>query len=119
MTRLRLLLGVAAAALACASAAFAYNLPPGWSHAEINVTINGQPHTLVLDRGKVRAVSSSYLVLRERDGSIVTIRVNAKTKVRVDGVLTTIDAVHVRDTATTERIDGGPARSVRAVSPTG
>ncbi len=117
MTRLRLMLAVVGAALAAASSAFGVTgLPPGWSHAEINVFINGQPHTLVLDRGRVRAVSPTGLVLRERDGSVVTIRLNARTKVRLDGIRTTIGAIQVRDQATTERIDGGAARSVHASS---
>jgi hypothetical protein len=120
MTRLRLALVVTVAALAAASSAAlaADGLPPGWSHAEINVTVNGRPHTLVLDRGKVRSVTANALVLKERDGSVVAIRFNAKTKVRRDGVPVSVYALQVRDQATTERLDGGPARSIRAVSPT-
>jgi hypothetical protein len=50
------LLGVAAAALVSAAAAAAGGgaaLPAGWTHAEINFSVDRVPHTLVLDRGRI------------------------------------------------------------------
>jgi len=119
MTRVFLLLVSALAIISCTATALAApGLPPGWSHAEINITIKGEPHTLILDRGRVTTVWAKGIVLKERDGSVVTIRVNAKTKVRLDGTAASLGAIEVRARATTERIDGGPARLVRAFSPT-
>jgi hypothetical protein len=122
--RLRILAAVFGACLTLAGVAAAAggpgpiaSLPPGWSHAEVNVTINGQPHTLIYDRGRVKSVSSSALVLKERDGSVVTIPVGAKTKVRVNGQPASLTDVQQGYFASTLRIDGGPARLVRAFAP--
>jgi hypothetical protein len=32
-------------------------VPGNWTHVEINVTIKGTPHTLILDRGRITQVS--------------------------------------------------------------
>jgi hypothetical protein len=111
--------GLALAAVAAAAAAPGpiASLPPGWSHAEVNVTINGQTHTLIYDRGRVQSVSSSSLVLKERDGSIVSIPVGPKTRVRVNGQPASLTDVLQGYSAWTLRVDGGPARLVRAFAP--
>src|SRR5437870_7340400 len=90
MPRLPVILATAAAALALSATASGADpaalLPAGWSHAEINVTgPNGQPHTLIYDRGRVQAVTASSLTLKERDGVIVTIQVAPTASVRVNG----------------------------------
>ena len=43
------------------------SLPTGWTHVDINVTINRVPHTLVVNRGVVQAASTDSLTLREAD----------------------------------------------------
>jgi hypothetical protein len=114
---------IAAAALAglalagIAAAAPLESLPPGWSHAEINVTVNGRSHTIILDRGRVQSTSSSTIVLRERDGSIVSVPVSPATKVRVNGQPASLSAIQPGFTATTRRVDGGAARLVQAFDP--
>jgi len=50
-----------------------------WSHAEINVTIKGVPHTLVLDHGKVIQVSFAQVTIREPDGTVHTIPLSPTT----------------------------------------
>ena len=111
-----------AAVLALASAASAAgplaSLPPGWSHAAVNVVgAKGQGHTLVFDRGKVTAVGALTLTLREADTSIVTITVAPSATVALDGQPATFSQVQVGDDATTMAIDGAPATQLRATSP--
>jgi hypothetical protein len=107
-----------AAALASAASAQAVrlagvpNLPPGWSHAEINVVIRRQPHTLIYDRGRVQSVTGSSLTLRERDGNAVTVAVGSSTKVVIAGRPATLAQIRPREVATTVSLDGGPAMSV-------
>jgi hypothetical protein len=119
--RLRILLVTIAIAFLSAGAALAADptagLPPGWSHAEINVILNGKPHTLIFDRGKVMSVDASTLTLKERDGSIVAIPVGPRTVVRVDGRLGSLSLVQPGFSALTRRVDGGPAKLVRATRP--
>jgi hypothetical protein len=124
MTRVRLRVAVAfaASALVAAGAAVAAtppigSLPAGWSHAEINVMVKGKPHTFILDRGRVQSLSSSVVVLRERDGSVVTVPVNARTRVRINGQLATLADVQPGSLVQTLRIDGGAAKQLRVLAP--
>jgi hypothetical protein len=92
-------------------------LPGTWSHAEINVTIRRVPHTLILDRGKIVRASATQLVLRERDGSRVTIPLSQQqTLVVVNGLAATVFDLRRGMSAQTMRIDGGVAVRVRAAS---
>jgi hypothetical protein len=88
------------------------SLPPGWSHAEINVVIKGQPHTLTYDRGRVTSVGPSSLTLRERDGSIVTINVSTTTRITITGQPASLAQVRPLEQATSVSIDGGPAATL-------
>jgi hypothetical protein len=90
-------------------------LPGKWSHAEINVTIRKQPHTLILDRGRITQVSGTQLTLREPDGSVVVIPLSQQTLVTISGFRATIFDLRRRMAAETMRIDGGAAVRVRAV----
>jgi hypothetical protein len=108
--------------LACAGAAAGTGAPPqipripgAWSHAEINVTIKKQPHTLIVDRGKVMQITTTQVTLREL-GTPTPIPLNDQTIVTVDGAPATIASLRRRMTATTLRVDGGPAVRVRATS---
>ena len=106
------------AALALAGAAWAARavaqpqLPPGWSHAEINVIVRGIPHTLVYDRGRVQAVTTSSITLRERDGSSATINVSPTSRVTIDGNPASLSQVRRFEIATTLQIDGAAATRV-------
>jgi len=107
----------ALAALALASAGAARvaatpRLPPGWSHAEINVIVRGVPHTLVYDRGRVQAVSATSLTLRERDGSSQVINVSPSSQVTIDGQPASLSQVRRFEIAITLRIDGADAMRV-------
>ncbi len=115
---------VAVAAFAVAGPAGASSLgvpglPPGWSHAEINVTIRHQPHTLIYDRGRVTAVTATSLTLREHDGSVVTVDVSPASRVTVAGRPGSLAEVRRLEIATTLRVDGGAATKVTVRIPPG
>ena len=108
--------------VSAASAAGTAKLPPfpsipgNWSHAEINVTIGGQPHTLILDRGRIVQVSATQIALLERTGPpAVVVPVNSRTIVRMYGYPATIYMLRRLMYAWTMRIDGGPAVRIRVV----
>ena len=114
---------VAAAAVAFSAAAAAGDrvppfprLPGSWSHAEINVTIDGEPHTLILDRGRVVLAGPRNLALREAGGVVVVVPLAQSTIVVVDGTPATIYDLRRRMRAVTMRIDGGAAVRIRARS---
>ena len=92
-------------------------LPPGWTHAEINYSVNHVPHTLILDRGRVIAVSATSLTLREQDGSTVQIAFSSTTQVTVNGQPGQLSDIRRFAMATTQRIDGGSATVVRLQLP--
>ena len=100
-----------------ASAAGGGVLPAGWTHAEINYSVNHVPHTLILDRGRVAAVSVTSLTLREQDGSTVQIGLSASTQVTVNGGPGQLSDIRRFAMATTQRIDGGSATVVRLQIP--
>ena len=91
-------------------------IPGTWSHAEINVTIRRVPHTLIVDRGKIAEITTTQLTLREGAGVNVVIPLSAQTIVMVARAPATISDLRRRMTATTLRVDGGPAVRVRAAS---
>jgi hypothetical protein len=91
-------------------------IPGTWSHAEINVRIKREPHTLILDRGRVLQVTTSQITLREGAGGDTAIPVSAETLVTIDGRRASITDLRRRMFATTMRIDGGDAVRVRATS---
>jgi len=122
MRKLALLVVLAATlATLAATAASAARIPPfpnipgNWSHAEINVTINGKPHTLILDRGRITQLSATQLTLLERDGTKVVEALNPQAVVRIDGYPATIYMLRRGMNAMTMRIDGGPAVRIRVV----
>jgi hypothetical protein len=127
MRRLLVLLAVVSLlGSAGASAALLAKVPPfprlpgTWSHAEINVTIRRQPHTLILDRGRIVQASPTQLTLRERDGSVVTnvpVPVAPSTLVTVHGRRASVFDLRRGQTAEAMRIDGGPAVRVKAGAP--
>ena len=92
-------------------------LPGGWTHAEINVFVKGAAHTLVFDRGRVTAASATALTLREADGTPVQVPLDANTQVIVDGRSGTVADLRRGETAVTQRVDGGPAQTVRVHVP--
>ncbi len=95
------------------------SLPAGWSHASINVVVRKVPHTYTYDHGRVVAVTSTLLTLREPDGSTAEIAIAPSTIVRISGRPATIDQVRPLEVATTVTVDGGPAALVKVTVPLG
>ena len=91
-------------------------IPGKWSHVELNVVIKRVPHTLIVDRGKVTQITTTSVTLRETTGVSQVIPLTDETIVTVDGAPATISTLRRRMTATTLRVDGGPAVRVRATS---
>jgi hypothetical protein len=90
-------------------------LPKGWSHADVNVTIDGQSHTLELDRGVVTRVTPTDLRMRERDDTVADVSITRSTVVVLVGKKNKPnDGIAVGMVAWTLRVDGGPAVRVRA-----
>jgi len=87
-------------------------LPPGWSHAEINVVVKHVPHTLIYDHGRVVAVTPTSITLREPDGSVQVIGVSAASQVTIDGQPGSVAQIRRLEMATTLRVDGGDATRV-------
>jgi hypothetical protein len=121
----RAILGVTAAVLVLAASGGATGesglagglIPPNWTHAEINYSVNRVAHTLTLDRGQVTAVSASAITLREQDGTSVQVAVSASTQVTIDGVASQVSNIRRGENAQTRRVDGGPAIQVQVHVP--
>ncbi|HVC86118.1 MAG TPA: hypothetical protein VNC40_01680 [Gaiellaceae bacterium] len=85
-----------------------------WSHAEINVRIRRQPHTLILDHGQIVQASATQITLREFDGSIVVVPLTAETRIIIGRRKGAPSDLRRKMTAETMRIDGGAAVRVLA-----
>jgi hypothetical protein len=85
-----------------------------WSHAEINVTVRKEPHTLVLDHGRIMRVSATQLVLRRFDGTPATIPVASSTIVTLGGFRTDVTGLKKGEYAETMIVDAGAAVRVKA-----
>jgi hypothetical protein len=85
-----------------------------WSHAEINVTVRKQPHTLVLDHGRLTKVSATQLVLRRFDGTVATIPVSSSTIVALAGFPVDVTSLKKGEYAETMIVDAGAAVRVKA-----
>lgn len=85
-----------------------------WSHAEINVTIRRQQHTLVLDHGQITKVAPTQLVLRRFDGTTATIPVGAGTVVTLASTPVSLSFLRKGEFAETMIVDDGAAVRVKA-----
>jgi hypothetical protein len=89
------------------------NVPGAWTHVDVNRRINGQWHTLSLDRGRITQVSQTQLTLREADGSVVPIPLSPSTLIAFRGFGLRPVVLRRGLWAVTMRIDDGPAVRVR------
>ena len=120
MRKLTVLVVVSLLAFAGVTGAGARNQPPpfpqlpgNWSHAEINVTIKKQLHTLILDRGRITQANATQLTLLESGGVPVTVQLSPDTIIMFRGFRVTPFALRRGLFAETMRIDGGAAVRVR------
>jgi hypothetical protein len=118
MWKIAMLLVVCSLAVSAAPASAA-GVPPfprlagAWSHAEINVTIRKQVHTLILDRGKINQVSGTQLTIRHPDKTLAVVPILPSTIVNIQGANATIYFLRRGMQAQTMRIDGGAAVRIR------
>ena len=88
-----------------------------FTHAEINVRIAKQPHTLILDLGRITAVDPAFtsITIVESDRSVWTIPLSPTTRITLNGRPAIALELHKRLLVETMRIDGGAAVRVKAV----
>jgi hypothetical protein len=92
------------------------SLGGNWSHAEINVRIAKQPHTLILDRGRIIQLAPDQITIRRADGTTEPIAVDDSTVVNGIGRVRTVADLKKRMLVQTMRIDGGTAVRLRVLS---
>ncbi|MGH2597387.1 MAG: hypothetical protein ACRDH7_15705, partial [Actinomycetota bacterium] len=88
-------------------------IPGNWAHAEINVKIKRQPHTLILDRGRIVQASATELTLRELGTSTAPIPLDGSTIIVFGRRKIGPNQLRRGLYAETMRIDGGAAVRVR------
>src|ERR1041384_2976612 len=84
---------------------------PKLVRAEVITNEGGTIHDYRVDRGKIRAVTSSSLTLFERDGTLVTVPVASTADVTLSGISVSLTRLRRGFTATTVR-DGSAAASI-------
>jgi hypothetical protein len=92
-------------------------LPAGFTHAEINIKIHKELHTLILDRGRIARVSFGQLTLLESDGSRQLIPLSPQTIVQPFFLHLTAADLRRAMLVDTMRIDQGAAVRVRILRP--
>jgi hypothetical protein len=85
-----------------------------FTHAEINVRIAKQPHTLILNLGRIVSVEPTQIVLVESDGSTWTVPITPATRITLNGRPAISLQLRKRLLIETMQIDGGAAVRVRA-----
>jgi hypothetical protein len=84
---------------------------PKLVRAEVITNEGGVIHDYRVDRGRIRAVTSSSLTLFERDGTLVTVPVASTADVRLGGVIVPVTRLRRGFVATTVR-DGAASASI-------
>jgi hypothetical protein len=85
-----------------------------FTHAEINVRIAKQPHTLILNLGRIVSVDATQIVLVESDASMWTVPISPASRITLNGRPAIALQLHRRLIVETMQIDGGAAVRVRA-----
>jgi hypothetical protein len=91
-----------------------YFFGPKLVRAEVLIQEGGVLHDYRIDRGTLRGKPAGALVLRERDGTLVTIAVSPIAVVTLGGHPTSIGALKRGMTVTVIRDGDAPAIEVRA-----
>ena len=78
-------------------------------------TASATTGSLQIDRGVVQTVSAAHVVLRELDGSLVTIAIGPRTRVRVNGLASTVSVIRPGFIATAVHDGDTPALAIRAI----
>jgi hypothetical protein len=91
-----------------------YFFGPKLVRADVLVKDGGALHLYRVDRGFIRSKANGSLVLRERDGSLVTIAVAPNAAITVNGQPAPYSALRRGMAATVIRDGDAPATEVRA-----
>ena len=91
-----------------------YLLGPNMVRAEVVLKEGNVLHDYRLDRGRIRSVAASSLVLAEADGTVVTIAVAPTANVTLDGGRVQLSSLRRRMMAFVIRRGDGHAIDVRA-----
>lgn len=92
----------------------AYFFGPNLVRADVLVKDGGAVHLYRVDRGVIRSKAGGALVLRERDGSLVTIPVASFATITIGGQPSAYASLRKGMSATTIREGDNPATEVRA-----
>lgn len=84
--------------------------------AEVVVKARGTVYDYRIDRGHIRNVRESTILLFERDGTLVSVPVDARARIELDGQPSSLSALRRGMIATTVRNGDGPAEAVQVVS---
>lgn len=124
--RLRILLAAVGLLLLCGGAAVAagrfdseqalrnFLFGPKLVRAEIVVRDAQGLHDYRIDRGRVLRVRADAILLRERDGTTVSVPLAPRVRVRVDGAVVALSSVVRGMVATTVRDGESPATQLLA-----
>ena len=104
----------APAGLALPGSLGTYFFGPKLVRADVLVKDGGALHLYRVDRGVIRSKANGALVLRERDGSLVTISVAPNAAITVGGQPAAYTALRKGMAATVIRDGDAPATEVRA-----
>ena len=88
---------------------------PGFVRAEVIVKRAGVVQSVRLDRGRVRMFDRSSLLLREVDGTLVTVPIGPTTRFHLGGRRVGYAAIRRGMVATTRRVNDQPADQVLLV----
>ena len=91
-----------------------YFFGPKMVRAEVVVKDGGVVHDFRIDRGRIRAISGSSLMLAERDGTLVTVAVSPSAAITINGSPSSLGGLRRRMQATTIRDGSAPAYRVIA-----
>ena len=104
----------APAGLALPGSLGTYFFGPKLVRADVLIKDGGALHLYRVDRGVIRSKANGALVLRERDGSLVTISVAPNAAITVGGQPAAYTALRKGMAATVIRDGDAPATEVRA-----
>jgi hypothetical protein len=115
LVALNISLWLAQGVLALPGSLASYFFGPKFVRGEIILQDSAGAHDYLIDRGHIRSLGPSSLVLRERDGTVVTVPVSAAATITFKGAPTSFSALKRGMVVTTVREgQSAPAETVQA-----
>ncbi|HEY1367663.1 MAG TPA: hypothetical protein VGF23_11130 [Gaiellaceae bacterium] len=115
LVALNISLWLAQGVLALPGSLASYFFGPKFVRGEIILQDSAGAHDYLIDRGHIRSLGPSSLVLRERDGTVVTVPVSATATITFKGAPTSFSALKRGMVVTTVREgQSAPAETVQA-----